>query len=334
MPKICLLSLTEGAQSDIIIKNEREVFGMPGPGGGSRGGGGRGGSFGGGGFGGGPRPGGFGGGPRPGGFGGHHHHHHHHHGPYFGWGFGPRRYYGGGGGCLGPVIVPIFVAVFIIFALIFMMLPADNTSDFGKEYDEAAFQEAADRKYAEYFAPGATYEDNILLYFLVEEDCEQIYFIAWVGDNIHYDINYLFGGNSSALGNSIYNNVAQYYAYSLDSNLAAVVNDMESAIESLGLESSFKKETRPASPSESKFVDLTGAGEPTLTAETINDALASFTESTGIRTVVAVDYIDNVFGSSGGGGTTALLVIAIGILVAAIAFTSYSSNKNRKKQEK
>ena len=84
---------------------------MPGPGGGSRGGGGgfgggsRGGGFGGGGFSGGSR-GGFGGGPRPGmsggprpGFGGPGHYHHHHHGPRFGWGFGPRRYYGGGGGC-------------------------------------------------------------------------------------------------------------------------------------------------------------------------------------------------------------------------------------------
>ena len=50
--------------------------------------------------------------------------------------------------------------------------------------------------------------------------------------------------------------------------------------------------------------------------------------------MVCVDYIDNVFRSGNNGGTTALLVIAIGILVAAIAFTSYSSKKNRKKQEK
>ena len=313
---------------------------MPGPGGGSRGGGGgfsgggRGGSFGGGGFSGGNRGGSFGGGPRPGGFGGHHHHHHHHHGPYFGWGFGPRRYYGGGGGCSAAIFAPMIIALMLIFLFAYMLMPSESVENFGKEYDEAAFQAAADVKYAEYFAPGATYEDNILLYFLVEEECEQIYFIAWVGDNIQYDINYLFGGNNSALGNSIYNNVPQYYAYSLDSNIASVINDMESAIVSMSLDSSFKKSTASASPRESKLVDLTHAGAPDLTADTVNTALASFTEATGIRTVVCVDYVDNVFGSSGGnGGATALLVIAIGVLVAAIAFTSYSNNKNRKKKE-
>ena len=311
---------------------------MPGPGGGSRGGGGgfsgggRGGSFGGGGFGGGNR-GGFGGGPRPGGFGGHHHHHYH--GPHFGWGWGwgPRRYYGGGG-CLGPIIAPIFIVVFLLFFFIYLLLPSGEVVNFGKEYNEAAFQAAADEKYAEYFAPGATYEDNLLLYFLVEEECDQIYYIAWVGDNIQYDINDLFGGNSSVLGNSVNKNVAQYYAYSLDSNLAAVINDMENAIGILNLDSSFKKDTKPAAPSESKFVDLTGAGAPELTAETVNDALASFTEKTGIRTVVCVDHIDNVFPSGGNTGATALLVIGIGLLVAVIALTSYSNRKNRKKQEK
>ena len=314
---------------------------MPGPGGGSRGGGGgfsgggRGGSFGGGGFSGGNRGGGFGGGPRPGGFGGPHHHHHHHHGPHFGWGWGHRHYHIGGGGCLGPVAGAIFVVIFLVFMLIYMLMPAgDGNANFGNEYNEAAFQEAADRKYAEYFEYDSTYEDNILLYFLVEEECDQLYFIAWVGDNVNYDINELFGGNGSPLGNSVYNNVPQYYAYSLDSNLAAIMNDMEEKIVAMDLDSSFKKNTTPASPSESKLVDLTYAGAPDLTAQTVNDALASFTEATGIRTVICVDYIDNVFGSSGGnGGATALLVIAIGVLVAAIAFTSYSNNKNRKKRE-
>ena len=312
---------------------------MPGPGGGSRGGGGgfsgggRGG-FSGGGFSGGSRGGGFGGGPRPGGFGGPPHHHHHHHGPHFGWGWGHRHYHiGGGGGCLGPAVGMIFVAVFLMFMLIYMLMPAESTDNFGKEYNEAAFQAAADEKYAEYFASGATYEDNLLLYVLVEEECEQIYFIAWVGDNIEYEINNLFGGNNSALGRSIGNNVAQYYAYSLDSNLAAVINDMEARIAQMGLDSSFKKSTTPASPSESKLVDLTGAGVPDLTASTVNDALASFTETTGIRTVLCVDNIDNVFSSSSSGGATVFLVIGIGVLVAVIAFTSYSNNKNRKKKD-
>lgn len=322
---------------------------MPGPGGGSRGGGGgfsggsRGGSFGGGGFGGsrgggfggGPRPGGFGGGPRPGGFGGPHHHPPHFHGPHFGWGWGwgrPRRYYGGGGGCLGAMMAPIILIVFITFIFIYSMLPAGNQSDFGKNYDEAAFQRAADQKYAEYFDSGATYEDNILLYFLVEEECEDIYFIALVGDNVNYEIYDLFGNEYTEFGQSIYSNVANYYAYSLDTNLAAVVNDMESIIVKMNVDS-FKKDTKPASPSESKLVDLTGAGAPDLTADTVNDALASFTEATGIRTVICVDYIDNVFESPKGiDGATVFMILALVALVVVVVVVSVNSKKNRKSE--
>ena len=331
---------------------------MPGPGGGSRGGGGgfgggsRGGSFGGGsrggGFGGGPRP-GMSGGPRPGFGGPGYHHHHHHHGPHFGWGFGPRRYYGGGGGCAGAIMGPVFIAIFLIFMLVYMLLPSGNyggvevtTDNFGKNYDEAAFQRAADEKYAEFFESGKTYEDNILLYFLVEEDCEDIYFIAWVGDNVNYEIAELFGNNYTAFGQSIGNNVANYYAYSLDSNLAAVVRDMEKQINSLGLDSSFKKEPIvKADPAESKLVDLTyridgnsiRETEPKLTAETVNDALVDFTFATGISAVVCVDYIDNVFvTSSGSSGGMIFMVAALAILGIAI-FVSVKSSQNRKKKD-
>ena len=304
---------------------------MPGPGGGSRGGGGgfsgggRGG-FGGGGFGGGNRGGGFGGGPRPGGFGGYHHHH----GPYFGWGWGRRRYYGGGG-CFGALFAPLIVAIFVLFAVVYMMIPSED-QNFGREYNEATFQAAADAKYAEYFEAGATYEDNLLLYVLVEEECDQLYFIAWVGDNVRFEINDLFGGNNSSLGYSIGRNVAQYYAYSLDSNLAAVVNDMEKEIEKLALDSSFKKATEPALPTESRLVDLTGAGVPDLTADTVNDALASFTEKTGIRTVIAVDLIDNVFPPQTMEISPTLL-ICVGIVAVFVVVAIYSNRKNKEKEQ-
>ena len=216
--------------------------------------------------------------------------------------------------------------------LIYMLLPNESVVYFGKEYDEAEFQAALEQKYAEYFVHDETYEDNIMLYVLVEEAGEQIYYIAKVGGNINNDIYYMFGGNDSPLGNAIWYNVEEYYTYSLDKNLAAVVDDMKAAVVGLSLESSFVTKTAPASPSESKLVDLTYAGLPNLSEKTVNTALSSFTEETGIRMVVVVDYIDNVFTKSGSGGATAFLVIGIGVLVAVIAYTSYSNNKNRKKK--
>ena len=86
-------------------------------GGGGSFGGSRGGSFGGGGFGGGHH----------GGFGGHHHHHHHHGHYYGGWHFGPRRYYGYGGGCFsGLFSTVIFLVIFVAFFVVWLIAPAAN----------------------------------------------------------------------------------------------------------------------------------------------------------------------------------------------------------------
>ena len=235
-------------------------------------------------------------------------------------------------------MAPFIVGIFFLFAIVYMLMPVGNvtvtTDDFGKNYDEAAFQRAADQKYAEYFKADSTYEDNILLYFLVEEDCEDIYFIAWVGDNIKYEVSEHLGNNYTTLGQLVNTHVANYYAYSLDSNLASLVGELEKVVVSMDLDSSFVREpATKASPSESKLVDLTVAGEPNLTAETVNAALSSFTEATGIRTVICVDYIDNVFPAPAKmSGSKVFMIAAVAFLVVVVVVVSVNSNKNRKKK--
>lgn len=247
-----------------------------------------------------------------------------------------------------PVIL-IFLVVVMLLGVIGAIIdsafaPAPEGGS-GVNYDEATFQHAADAKYAEYFKAGNTYEDNILLYILVDESCEgQIYAIAWVGDNIRYEINNMFGADQTEFGRSLNNNIPNYYAYSLDSNLAAVVNEMQAHIEALGLDSSFKKEPAvKANSSESKLMDLTyrtsdgGRVEtdPQLTASTVNDALAAFTETTGIRTVIAVDYIDNVFVSNDGGCNsvdfTAIFAICAIVFLVVVVIAVNSKNKKEKR---
>ena len=175
---------------------------MPGPGGSGRGGGFSGGSRGG--FGGG---GGFSGGSRGGGFhgggfhGGHHHHpHHHHHGfwgfyrpGYYGYGYG----YGGGclGGFIGALVLPVFLLIFaavMLFGFVgdaFTNVANGGTSD----YNEAALQAYADDCYQEHFGDCyETYEDNVLILFLANEESDGYDCIAWVGDNVQYEINDMF----------------------------------------------------------------------------------------------------------------------------------------------
>ena len=281
----------------------------PGGGGGSRGGGGfGGGSFGGGsrggsgGFGGGSfggsHGGSFGGSHNGGSFGGHHGghfggHHHHHHGPHF---WGPRRrvYVGGGfgGGCFSIV----FIYIFVLFLALWLLLPNEGvTINFGEEdmYNEATMQDYANDKYMQYFGSSSAVEDNILLVMLTNEACDGYYTIAWVGDNISDEINNMFG-EYTEYGEALYNNVDEYFSYSLDSDLADVIETMTNHITDLGLSSSFYWESDRSNLTESKFVNMTSMD---LTTEIVYKALTNFTDKTGIPMVVVVDSAEKVFGA-------------------------------------
>lgn len=265
---------------------------MPGPGGGSRGGG----------FGGGSRGGGFGGGSRGGFGGGSHHHGYGGYGrPFFG-GWYRRPYYRGGGGCLGGLLgvllFPILLILVVGALLIGMVGSAvSNVANGGSiYYDEAVFQKYADDQYAAEFSSYSNYENNLLIVFLTNEEADGYYVIAWVGDNIHTDINYMFGDETTTFGRVVQGAVnREYYAYSLDSNLASVMDQMGARIESLGLTSSFRKE-KPATNLPSSH--LTNHSSLSMTEETVNDSLQAFTEKTDIPAVIVVDTMENVFGKT------------------------------------
>ena len=297
----------------------------PGGGGGSRGGGGfgggsfGGGSRGGGGFGGGSFGGSHGGsfggshnggsfgGSHHGGFTGHHHappppHHHHHHGPHF---WGPHRpwrrtYIGGGfgGGC-GSII---FIGVFVLFVIAFFLIPKEGiTINFGEEavingiiYDEGTMQDYANDKYTQYFGSSSATEDNILLVMLTNEACDGYYTIAWVGDNVDPSINNMFG-EYTEYGDALYNNIDEYFGYSLDNDLAQVVKEMTKHISGLSLTSSFNWESDRSKLAKSKFVNMTTME---LTPEVVESALKEFTDKTGIPMVIVVDSAEKVFGAN------------------------------------
>lgn len=303
---------------------------MPGPGGG---GGSRGGGFGGGSFGGGRGGGGFGGGSFGGTFGGSnnggsfggHHHGHHHHGPVFvgrGW-----RGYGYGGGLGGGCFTVIVIGLFIFFGLIwFLGEPSQVTVNSeqiyvdqnGVFYDEATMQKYADGKYRQYFGASSAYEDNILLAFLTNEEADGYYTIAWVGDNIDYSISEMFG-EYSEYGDALYQHInTDYFGYSLDTDLARVIDEMTRSIEALGLESSFVSESDRTTVPASGFVNMTSLE---LTADVVDKALSDFTAKTGIPCVIVVDYAERVFGGSENVGE---------IITSASAQGTVTESKNEK----
>ncbi len=282
---------------------------MPGPGGGSRGGGGgRGGSFGGGG-----RGGSFGG-PRPGG---------HRPPPMGGWGWHRPRHYGGGG-CLSNLMGLILLPIFLVVALLLTMCNGANVM-INNGYDEEVFQDYADAQYRAEFGNCAAYEDNILLVILTSEDYYEYYYIAWVGDHIVTDIDWMFGGNDTELGQAMDACInASNYKYSLDSDLAQVMQQMTQKVQDLELESSYScNEDR----SDAVVSHLTNHTDMEMTHTTVEDALLAFTAQTGIPVVIVVEQMDEVFGSTSASfagissqGILIGILVILAIVVLAVVF--------------
>lgn len=332
------------------VQSERKVKDMPGPGGGSRGGGFSGGGSRGGGFGGGfsgggghrgggfsPRP------PRPHFYGGWYHRPYH-----YGYGYH-------GGGCLGGlasiILVPILVlciSIVVIIGLLTSMItslfadePAPDPNADSYIYSEEVFQDYATMQYDTFYGnvPSSEYEEKLLLIFLTTEEMEEYHCIAWLGNEICTEINHLFGGAGSTFARVVQGNINSYYKYSLGSNLTAIVEFMRDEIEELNLSSSFRGEAAKVEPTDSKLVNYTSLN---ISPETVNDALADFTASTGIETVIVVEAEANVFekyvpeenSKKVSEGDIAILVIMVALAALAVVAIVKNLRDRKKKAER
>ncbi len=229
---------------------------------------------------------------------------------------------------MAPFILLMVVAI-MMFGVVGSAL--SNAANGGIiSYDEATFQAYADREYYKAFGNSDATEDNILIVVLTNEESDGYYCIAWVGDNIKDDINLMFGDETTPFGQSMIASVPDYYAYSLDSNLATVMNTMSNKIAKLGLESSFKKTYSHANSPESHLVNYT---ELSLTEATVNDALESFTEETDIPVVIVVEDMEDVFGKNiPVEDIFILLVLGVLGVVAIVNIVRVVKNRSKFKQ--
>ena len=238
---------------------------------------------------------------------------------------------------IGALMAPFLLVIVAVVLLVGTLTSGFSTLLAGGEtqYNEERFQDYADEQYAAAFgANSAGYEDNLLLVFLTEEDYEGYYCIAWVGDNIRSDINRLFGDEYTVFGRVVNQSVASNYKYSLDSNIAQVMEMMTDEVLALGGDSSFKTEPT-GEHAASRLIDYTaGKGELSLTESTVNDALEGFTEATGIPAVVVVDHIDSVFSKTLTTESVLVLILAVILIVIAIVMlVRWFRNRERKTEE-
>ena len=272
---------------------------MPGPGGGGHGGGfGGGGSFRGGGFGGGYRP------PRPGFF------------------FMPFW----GGGCLGALFAPMICMVLAIVMIIGLIGGGLTTLFNGGNvvYSETKMQDYANRQYATIYDPSsATYEDNVVVVFLTNEDNQTYYSIGWVGDNLKSQVSNLFGNQNTALGNAMQSSVTTSdYRYSLGSNLAQMTEMMESAVKKQDIGTVYR--TQKAEKHEAGKVYNRSNSDLQINTEIIDAALKNFTDSTDISMSIVIADAKDVFGKSlNASAILALLLCIILIVYAVVAIVRY-----------
>ena len=316
---------------------------MAGPGGGSRGGGFGGGSFGGGGS----RGGGFGGGSfgggHHGGFGGHHHGHyhghHHYHRPGFFF-FRPRYYYHGGyygGGCLGALL-GAFLAPIIILLMVAMLAVGflgdaiTNIRNGGSiVYDEETFQDYANAHYYREFSDSTAKEANMMFFVLTSENYDGFYMIAWVGDDIRYEVNEMFGDEYTEFGTTALSTInTEMYKYSLDTDIAALAVKMADKVAAKGYFSNLKQGKPLATGVDSHLVN---ASNVQLTEDTVNEGLEYFHEKTDIPLVVVVDEAEDVFGITPPTGDYILVAVFAGLIVLAVVLIVKAVRARKEKRD-
>lgn len=231
---------------------------------------------------------------------------------------------------LGIILLPVILLLVIALMLFSVVSSAfTNVASGGQiAYDEPAFQQYADEQYAKEFVNSKAYENNLLIVFAANEARDGYYCIAWVGDNIRSEINLMFGDETTTFGRTVRGLVNDtYYEYSLDSNLATVIENMGDHIEALELPSSFKKGAPEQSPVPSH---MTNHSDLPLTESTVNDALAEFTEKTDIPIVLVVDTTENVFGKTLSIGDIVIVVLLVGLAILIVVLLIIYLKKRKK----
>ena len=223
------------------------------------------------------------------------------------------------------MILPIVMLLFVVMAMLSMCNSVSYAEPENNGYDEGVFQDFADEQYAAQFGDSSCYEDNLLIVFLVDEGCYSYSYIAWVGDHVATGINKMLGNNDTELGQAMSSCINETnYKYSLDSNLAAVMTTMAGKIEQLGLESSLICGTVHGAV-DTRLVNRT---DLPMTQSTVDGALEAFAEATGIPTVIVVEDMKDVFGTSAvtmpsGSSVPFVAVVALVILIAVVVVLIY-----------
>ena len=220
---------------------------------------------------------------------------------------------------LAPIIIILLLASMLIFG-IFGDAIANIRSGGSIVYDEETFQDYANAHYYREFKDSTSIEANMMFFVLTSENYDGFYMIAWVGDDIRYEVNEMFGDEYTEFGTTALSTInTEMYKYSLDTDIAALAIKMADKVAARGYSSNLSVGKTPSSGVTSHLVN---ASNVKLTEETVNDGLEYFEDKTDIPLVVVVDEAEEVFGITSPSSSDYILVaIFAGLIVLAIVLT-------------
>ena len=201
------------------------------------------------------------------------------------------------------------------------------------DYQEQRFQQYAEIEYTKAFGqPGsAAREDNILLVFLTNEDADGYCCIAWVGDDIDFQIKEMFGNEYTPLGRSINSSInTSGYWYSLESDLASAGSKMAIAVDNENIDNPFSCKEEEHNVAESKLINY---GTYDLNENTVNTALQKFTATTGITMSIVVDDMDLVFGVDYSSMIMSIIIVLILVALSIFFIVKGVQARRRKKAD-
>ena len=221
--------------------------------------------------------------------------------------------------------ISCLVTIFLVVSLAFL------SSIFGwqppTDYDEEIFQDYADEQYALHFSDSEAYEDNLLIVVLTKKNRKDFYYIAWVGDQIHPNVNVLLGNNDTALGRAMNNNInPNNYSPSLDSDLAKVVEDMTTFVSSVETDTKSLLTCTETKSRLGKFVNNT---KLSMDASLVEPSLQKFADYTGIPVTLIVEDAADVFPQYKPYLTWAIIA-GIGIVSVTTVAVVYTACKKQK----
>ena len=215
---------------------------------------------------------------------------------------------------MAPIIILLMVAMLAVGFLGDAMANIRNGGSI--VYDEETFQDYVNAHYYREFENSTSIEANMMFFILTSENYDGFYKIAWVGDDIRYEVRDMFGKENTEFAETALDTInTEMYKYSLDTDIAALAKKMADMVVAKEFSSNLNEEKTPSSGVTSHLVN---ASNVQLTEQTVNEGLQYFEDKTDIPLVVVVDEAEDVFGITPPTGDYILIAIFAGLIVLAI----------------